>query len=340
MIRVLTFGAFRNRQPLAYAPIRDRLAGRLRLVDDPTEAQIVTISHHKDLELFGNRLWQMLAARPGLRLVLLSEEPFWDSCWAPDPFARHQVFATASGPLPYAVLNHQNSAIFQAAQVPYFLLTHPRYIAHYQPRLDRNAGRSATDWLAQFRDAEWDAGFMGEKRTHERHRPAWPAEDLWGLSVYRSRFTQLCTGTRVLRLGKGWSDGPPRQALPDWHQDKLERFDLRCRYLGAFENTHQREYVSEKIYDAFATGAIPLYFAGPGHAVHRLIRPGGWRNFHAVPPRPDAFDARRPVSLAEAEAYAATQQHLAGLFATPRPAEAELERVAAALTREFAALLS
>jgi len=339
MIHVLPFGAFRNRQPLAYAPIATRLAQDVTLTADPAAAQIVVISHHQDLELFGLPLWRMLAANPQLRLVLLSEEPFWDSCWAPDPFSRYQSFATAAGPLPYAVLNHQTSAMWRADRLPYFLLTDPRYIAHYRPMFDRNAGRSVADWLAQFRRAEIDAAFISEKRTLPRHSPAWPAQDLWGLSVYRSNFSRSCTGSMVLRLGKDWTKSRPRQELPDWHIDKLARIDMRCRYVSGFENTHQRDYVSEKIFDAFAAGAMPLYFAAPDHAVQRLIGAEGWLNFYATPPKAPVFNARRTVTPAEATAYAAAQTRLAELFTDPRAEAAELDRFATALLAELRALL-
>lgn len=339
MIRILPFGAFHNRQPLAYAPIRARLAGQVELVNTPSEAQILLISHHKDLELYGTRLLRLLAARPALRVVLLSEEPFWDSCWAPDPFSRYQGFATPEGVLPYAVLNHHTSAIYRAQRIPYFLLTDPRYIAHYRPLFDRNAGRSAAEWLAHFRDVPLDAGFIGEKRSHDRHNPAFPAQDVWGLSVFRSRFTHLCTAGRVLRAGKGWSDGPPRQELPDWHADKLALLDLRCRYVAGFENTHQADYLSEKIYDAFAVGAVPLYVAGKTHAVHRLVGPAGWLNFYAPPPKATAFDPRRPVTATEAADYAAVQARLAVLFQDPAATETELDRLTTALMAEFRRLL-
>lgn len=344
MIRILTAGGFQNRSPLAYAPILEALGPEIELVAEPQDADLLVISHPMDLDLFGSRLRQMLVAHPRLRLVLLSEEPFWDTGWGSDPFGRDQVFATLEGPVSLRVLNHQNSAIYRADRIPYFLLTDPRYIGHWRPLFDRNAGLRVAEWLAHFRGAEWDAAFMGERRLHDRDRVAFPAADVWGLSHYRTRFAERSQRGRVLRAGRGWpmADGrlpPPRQDLPDWHADKLARLDLHCRYLGAFENTHQTDYVSEKIFDAFALGAVPLYFAAPDHAVHRLIGAGGWLNFHATPPRAPAFDARRPVTLAEAESYAATQGRLAALFADPAAVPNELTRLARALLLELRAAL-
>lgn len=340
MIRILTCGAFQNRNPLAYAPFQRRLATELALVDQPEDADLLVISHHLDLELFGSDLYETMARHRHLRLVLLSEEPFWDVGWAPDPFSRDQQFQSPRGTLSYRVLNHQNTAIYHAKHVPYFLLTDPRYLAHYRPLFDRNAGLSVAQWMAHFRNVPLDAAFMGEKRLAARDRIAYPEQNVWALSSYRTRLAQLCEKGRVLRLGKGWVAGPPRQELPDWHADKLERLDRQCRYLGAFENTHQRDYVSEKIFDAFAIGAVPLYFAAPDHSVHWLAGSGGWLNFHARPPVASAFDPRRPVTLVEAEAYAAAQHRLARQFGNPDLVQADTDRICAALLAELRRAMS
>jgi hypothetical protein len=340
MIRVLPCGGFQNRNPLAYAPFRAGLANAVTLVDEASEADLLVISHPLDLELFGSDLALALARHRHLRLVLLSEEPFWDTGWGTDPFRRNPIFDTRHGPIGYRVISHQTSAVFRAEHLPYFLLTDPRYIAHYRPLFDRNAGTSVAQWLAHFRTAEWDAAFMGAHRLMPRDRVRLAEGDVWRLSWYRTRFAERCRKGRVLRAGLGWDEAPPRQSLPDWHADKLARLDRRCRYVGAFENTHQSDYVSEKLFDAFALGAVPLYFAAPDHAVLRLAGQGGWLNFYATPPCAPAFDARRPVSLSEAEAYARAQERLARNIFDLAAARTDLERICAALVAELRAALA
>lgn len=343
MIRILPCGAFQNRQPLAYGPILARLGQEVELVDHPADAQIALISHYMDIELFGDRLAKMRVRHPDLRIVLLSEEPFWDIGWSPDPFSRDQIFSTSPAALPVRVLNHQNSAIYRTDRIPYFLLTDPRYTARYRWLFDRNAGRSVSDWLAHFRSAEWDAAFLNEKRLHDRDRIAFPEQEVWGLSYYRTRFALRCTRGRVLRTGKGWEPGVDRLQLEDWHEDKLNRLDLRCRHVAAFENTHQIDYISEKPYDAFAVGAVPLYFASPGHGFLRLFgapEDSGWLNFYAPPPEAPDFDARRPVSLREAEAYAKTQERLAQLFVDPALLRDEIDRFGYRLVAELRAAVT
>ena len=165
MIPVFCYGGYRNRNPLSYDAIRSRLGDRVALVDTPADARLLVISHHADFDLFGRQIFEMLAAVPDLRLVLLSEEPFWDSIWMPDPVSRHQSHETEHGVLPYTVLNHVTSGIYKADRIPYFLLTDPRYIAHYRPMTARNAGMSATAWHDHFSNARDDAVFMNIRRT-------------------------------------------------------------------------------------------------------------------------------------------------------------------------------
>jgi hypothetical protein len=117
--------------------------------------------------------------------------------------------------------------------------------------------------------------------------------------------------------------------------DALHRFDLGVRYMSALENTHHSDYVSEKIWDAFAIGAIPLYAAGPGHAVHRLIGSKGWINLFGHLGTVPALDATDPVDMAGATAYAAQQERLAQLFSDHRVIGAEYERLCKALHKEL-----
>ena len=220
MIPVHVAGDFWNRQPLAYPAIAARLAGRVETVDDPREARLILVAHPRDLAVHGRRLAGLLARRPGLRLVLLSEEPFWDTCWAADPFAPVQSLPAGPGAaLPVTVLNHHTAPFFRAGRIPYFVLTDPRYAAHWRPLFARNAGWGADDWLRHWRAVPHDAAFVAEKRTLPVHAPAFPGRGVWGLSLFRTRLARHCRGASVLRLGRGWAEGPPRQALPDWHAD-------------------------------------------------------------------------------------------------------------------------
>ncbi|MBR9865383.1 MAG: hypothetical protein GYB24_18305, partial [Rhodobacteraceae bacterium] len=139
--------------------------------------------------------------------------------------------------------------------------------------------------------------------------------------------------------GLGWRKGGRRQALADWHLDKLQELDGRCRFVSALENTHQPAYLTEKFFDAFAVGGVPLYYASDSHRVHRCVPAGGWVNLFGQTPEEAvetidsfAFDA------AFYEAYTETQARLAETFGSPRALLADRDRFCAALIGEMQSL--
>ena len=333
-LRVATLGCYAHRQPLAYAPIRERCAPAIEVVDDPSAADLLVVAHTKDFDSHCQSLSRLMAARPGRRLVLLSEEPFWDTVWGANPFARWQDYASRVAFLSFVAINHQTSQAFAFERIPYFLLTDPRYINHYKPLFARNAGLSAADWRRHFHAVEWDAAFVAVRRRDRRYDVTFSEHDVQGLCRYRSTLAERAGGASVLRMGEGWAAGPPRQALADWHAEKLALLDMKCRYVSGLENTHQASYVSEKIVDAFAVGAVPLYFAGSDHRVTRLAPPGSWINVYGRSSE-DAFDAAAEPPSEVLDAYVEAQRGLDRLFSDPAAVGAELDRFAAALVAEF-----
>lgn len=337
-IRLHVTGEHAHRQPLAYAPIRAACTGAIRLSDRPEEADVVAVAHIHNLQTEGTALRRMLGA--GQRLVVLSEEPYWDTVWAADPLRRTQSVQTEAGPLPFTFLNHHTSGLFDFDRIPYFLLTHHHFAARYARWFARNARLGAADWQAQFRAAPLRAVFMAVYRRGDRFARHWPEAGLAGLAEWRTRIAEACAGPGVLCCGIGWQDRMPRQALPDWHLDKVRRLAGRARFVSAIENTHHRHYVTEKIFDAFAAGAVPLYAAAPDHRLRSILPAASWLDLQGCAPAEApgrlagfAFDA------AFIEAYRAAQSRLAGLFADPEILAGEYDRLRRALAGELAAVL-
>jgi hypothetical protein len=311
MIRVCPWGVLRHRQPLAYAPIRAACDGRIGIVADPGDADVVSLAHSRDALRHGVELLAMRARRPGLRILVLSEEPYWDSTGPLDPALRHHMAPTRAGPLPVVFVNHANSDLFAFRRIPYFVLTDPRYLRHWRPLFRRNAAMTAAAWRAHFAQAPVAAAFVAEYRGGVPRR-APGAAGMTPLSAFRTRLAEACTGGTVLRIGRGWAgEAGRRQDLPDWHRDKLARLDLRCRYVSGIENTLCRDYVTEKVFDAFAVGAIPLYVAAAGQGVGRAVGGAGWLNLHG---RTDAaapgFDAGAPPGDDLIDGFRAAQARL------------------------------
>ncbi len=338
MISVHPFGRYSHRQPLAYAPLQVACADNIALSDDFAAADIVLVSHNKDLLEGGAQLQQSL--KPHQRLVMLSEEPLWDTVWFNDPLTRVQSHDTQNGPLTLTVLNHHTSGIYDFDRIPYFLLTEWSFFVRYSTWFARNAQRSTADWRHRWEHPEHDVAFLAELRQDEIFDIRHDAQDLYGLGAHRTRIALNCDGPRVLRSGAGWNTLPPRQDLDDWHMQKFLDLDGKCRLMSAIENTHQNAYVTEKIFDAFAIGAIPLYIADPQHRVHDLVPKESFVNLVGLSPQEAAARIMAfELTPERLEAFVETQARFAALFSDPEPWQAELDRVAAALVVEFGRVL-
>ena len=106
-----------------------------------------------------------------------------------------------------------------------------------------------------------------------------------------------------------------RQELPNWHLDKIATLSGRTRVCSAIENVHQYRYVSEKVFDAFAVGAVPAYYATPTHRVFEFVAPEAMINLvgldaEAAAERILSFEPDLPM----AEAWLETVNRLAEKF--------------------------
>lgn len=340
MIKVFKTGAHAHRSPLSYPALAPLFEGAIEHVATPQEADLYLFSHSLDVEAAPRALvedWRR-RRRP---VVILSEEPFWDTIWGREPLSRNRVLETRFGALPVIQLNHHTSDIFAFEQIPYYLLTNHRFANAYAAHFARNAKLSAADWQARFAAYPVDLTFMFERRPEPHHATRWPEGDIIGLCSWRTELAQACTQGVVERLGQSWQGGLSRFDLDNWHLDKLARLDGHTRLMAAFENTHQPDYITEKLFDAFACGALPLYFAAPGHSIHKIGLPQeAWVNLFDL----DIDTAAERVSQVRftptvLKAYAQAQNNLARLFCEPTNWTAERRRLCRAVREALTGVL-
>lgn len=340
MIRIFRAGAHVRRMPLSYPSLAPLFADWAVFTQHARDADLAVFAHSLDVEAAPEALIEAWRARR-LPIAILSEEPFWDTLWGRRPLARTRMIETWAGALPVTQINHQTSPVFAFARIPYYLLSDHRFASAYGARFARNAGRTASGWAADFAARPRDLSFQFERRPEAHHNVHWPEGDVIGLCAWRTELATACTGTRVERLGQSWGARASRFDLDNWHLDKLVHLDGRARMIGAIENTHQPHYLSEKLFDAFACGALPLYYATNAHRVHDLGLPGeAWLNLAGLSPAAAAdkvaafrFDKGFFAAFAEA------QQVLAALFCDPANWVEERARLAAALKAELEGLL-
>jgi len=340
MIRIFKSGAHAHRTPLSYPALAPLFADFVELVDSPAQADMYLFAHSLDVQDTSRELvedWRQ-RRRP---VVILSEEPFWDTIWGRRPLARERVLETRFGALPVIQLNHHTSDVFRFDRIPYYLLTDHRFATAYAARFDRNARLRPAEWRARFAARGVDVTFMFERRPEPHHAVRWPEGDIIGLCAWRTELAEACRAGTVERLGQSWQGGRTRFELDNWHLDKLTRLDGRSRIVAAIENTHQPGYITEKLFDAFACGAVPLYHASPGHRIHAFGLPEeAWINLHGLSPEQAAARVGdQQWTDAVFEAFAEAQARLARLFRDTGLWVAERRRLAGALRAELTGLL-
>lgn len=337
-LRICLLGPRGQRTPLAYAPLRRHLEGRVAFVDRAEEADLVVTGWNRDLEDNRDHLAALWQKGPRPRLAVVSEEPLWDSLWSGGLAARDRVLDCGTGlQIPYRHLNHVNSGIFRFHSLPWFILSDDRFAARYAMLTASFAAMSPAALLRHWEAARWQAAFVTERREGADYGASYPVEGVMGLSLYRSRVADLTPGDRVLRLGQGWpGTATRRQDLPDWHLDKLARLSGQVRLCAAYENTLQSCYVTEKPFDAFAVGAIPVTVADDGHRLLDLVPPEAMLNTRFC--APDVAAARiaafRPDPVL-AEAWREAAQGLLARLRDPALILAERQRLAEACLEEF-----
>jgi hypothetical protein len=340
-MRVWLGGPHSKRTPFAYPALAPLWEGRIEVCETLEQADLAVWAHPLDLLDLSKETVKSLD-QSLIPAALISEEPFWDSIFSPDPLAPVVTLRAAHlGGLALHQVNHHRSPIFDFAAIPYFLMTDAGFIEAYRRLFARNAALSARAWTASLAHRPTRAVFMAERRPEAFHDIALPAGDLLGLCAWRTRLAADYTTGMVARLGASWQGGATRFDLADWHADKITRLDGQAELVSALENTHQPAYVSEKLFDAFACGARPLYLASPGHRVHDLGLPeAAWINLWGMDSTAAAIaiDAAPPFAEVAVE-YAQAQSHLAALFHDEGTLERERARLGAAVTGEVARLI-
>lgn len=183
MIRVFRTGAHAHRTPLSYSALAPLFSDEITHTQRPDQADIYVFAHSLDIENAPLELvedWRQ-RQRP---IVLLSEEPFWDTIWGRQPLARRRTIDSRYGLLPVYQLNHCTSSIFRFTKIPYYLLTNHRFANAYAARLKRNCELSEQDWQNAFASPDLPASLLCLNVAPNRSiQSAGPKQDLPGYAI-------------------------------------------------------------------------------------------------------------------------------------------------------------
>ena len=203
----------------------------------PEDADFLIYSCFMDIQDDSEELRRIFDTKPEIRLVILSEEPLWDSLWSKDCFSKEGVIRVGDYSYAYTFLNHWTTRIYDFENIPYFITTNDDYFTRYAFLFARNRAFDNAELKSLWETAPNHLVFYAEFQDDTQFDAYFPEHDVWGLCRYRTVIAQGVNGDDVIRVGKRWGDTLVRQLLPDWHLDKLAGLDKRS-FMVSGMRTH------------------------------------------------------------------------------------------------------
>jgi len=309
----------------------------LNFVSGIEEADVIVLAWIRDFSEIADQYFLAKSFNPNLKLVVVSEEPLWDTLWSGDFRLRQNQLEYEGQIVEYIFLNHLTSSIFEFRNIPYFITTENYFFARYSVLFKRNALIEPEQYLKQWQTCQYPFASMAKRRMEDQFEVSFLDCDVHGLSKFRtviSEFKLDASGSLI--TGLGWDTNQFRQSLDDWHLDKLVSLDQNVFLMSALENTHQDLYISEKLFDAFAIQAVPVYFAGSSHKANRLISEASYVNLYGL----DEYESIESIqrfqpNLDFAKEYVNSQSKLSAIFSDYSHLFSERLRVVESVVNEI-----
>jgi hypothetical protein len=283
------FGKHSKRTPFAYREYRSIFEQKFHYTNDPFEADIILTGFVKDFNDDKELIHQIKTKNPSSKLVVISEEPLWDTIWTAN--FTHKTVQLVFSDQSYIIhqFNHYNSSAFEFSKYPYYLTTNNRFFTRYCCIFQAISKYAEKDILAIWHSAPFQTSFIAEKRLSDNYSKSHPEHNTWGLSKYRTDVALNFAEVDNLIEGKGWQSNQARQNLSDWHLDKLAKLSKASRCISAIENTYYKTYITEKLFDAYACLGVPFYVAGAEHRIRTIVKYESWLNLYKLSSK-EAFD--------------------------------------------------
>jgi len=339
MKKIALMGQRSNRIPFSYPEYKQLFLQQFEYIEKPEDADFLVFSCLMDMRDNQDAIERITKLRADIQLVILSEEPLWDTVYS-DAFENKRMrFCFGERDYPCVFFNHSTTKIFDFEKIPYFLTTSDDYFARYSFLFTRNCALKTEELIALWANASIRVAFYAEFRDEKRFDVVFPEQDIRGLCRYRTLLAETFNDEGSIRVGKGWGGDIARQLLPDWHLDKLAALDRNSFIMSGIDNTHQWNYISEKIFDAFAILAVPLYFGSRTHGAMRIVPAESFINVYGltVDQAVEKIRSFKP-DKSFVDTYWEAQRMLADTFARPMSLVEERVRVANEIVFEFNAI--
>ncbi len=328
-----------NKTPFYYPVYKNLLTRFFNFCNKPEHADVLVFGTSADFLVCASTILRCKSLNPKLHIVVVSEEPYWDTLWGGDFSERYQQIELEGETIKYTYLNHSTSLLFAFNKIPYFITTENYFFTRYALLFSRNASLDVSDIQKRWACYQYAYAAMAQYRKSEAHNEAWDKVGVYGLSDIRTQLTEAMLSNKSFVMGKGWPDSQVRQSLADWHLDKLTCLDQQSRFVSALENTHQINYISEKIFDAYALLAIPVYFANELHRVNELVPSSSFINLFEEDLESSILKIKTfQLQRDFLKQYQQAQVVLKELFSDVRHLDDERERMCSVLIHEFGSL--
>ncbi len=278
-LKVALVGSRSNRAPLAYKPYR-KLFEKFFDYVSPSEADILVFAISFEIKEFFTTNPDQLSRLTEHSVWLISEEPLWDTVWNYENHTKEFYNLVINGTtLQVNHISHFVNSPYKDLNFPYFLTTEDSFFKYYLIFFN---SRLKVKQLPCYK--KLGIGLLEFMNNHSRPEIINSHGDLIGLGGYRVRLAQYLRYQGIFHVaGQGWTSKRyfpqlRRQQVVDFHLQKLTALESQFGFMLALENTLQKNYVSEKIFDAFAVGSIPIYYANSDHDVFKYFNKGTFFN--------------------------------------------------------------
>lgn len=282
--RIHLLGKHANRTPLSYSPYKHIATNYFTYSNSVFDADILILGFSIDIPSHAFQIEKAMARNPGLKVVVLSEEPLWITKWSEyTTNDASDILSDKTTGIPYLQISCLNSSIYDDLPVPYFITTDERYLARYQTMFWRNAALNPVELLNEWEARPYKFAYIGECREDNRESIVLPtSQEGLPLSRYRTDLAKSITSKKYV-CGRGWEVAQlRRQQLPDWHSNKLAALNRKAVYVSAIENTYCKSYTTEKPFDALASLSIPIVWAPENACLHRFIPSSATLSVHSM----------------------------------------------------------
>ena len=342
-MKIILLGKHSNRTPLSY-PEYQRLSGfdisfHTEKSKIPTQVDFIVTGFSIDIKSNAETILNIQKNNPSSKVVVLSEEPLWDTLWSGDYSSKTSEIQHENQIIKYYVLNHVTTNIFSFNKFPYFITTNNDFFVRYNSLFKQNSLLSNKEISTIWTNAKIRQAFYAENRQGDKYQVSNRKFDIYGLSTFRSQLAALSKEKNKLVMGSGWGENKIRQKLPDWHLDKLASLNRNSFMVSALENTHQPFYITEKIFDSYAVLGIPLYYASKNHAINQFLPHESYINLYNQSPKEASNKIKNFTTNTHfIEQYRETQLFLSKLFSNPVEYQDERKKVLSKITKELEAL--